>query len=222
MKKDRIIEMAFRELRDQCKYAKVAYQNLQNKGQSNVTATFSSIHSFLSHCGLISKLLKSEKLATNFLGKNIGNILGVSETAHLHNRNFRNSLEHYDERLATWINNRGQKVNILDNNIGPKDFLKIENSICIRHYDPVKNIYTLLDEDLDLGVLYDEVLEVEEKLERKATELTRVNWDDLDDDEKQMYDEDRLLDELEEELDSDPEEALSRIEDLGYDLRDFN
>lgn len=47
------------------------------------------------------------------------------------------------------------------------------------------------------------------------------SWDSLEDEAKKEADEGRLLAELAEEFDSDPDTTLTRAEDLGYDIDDL-
>ena len=53
-------------------------------------------------------------------------------------------------------------------------------------------------------------------IEDEASEMTEEEWNELEDDEKQIQDEDRLLDELRIEMDADPDAASERAQDLGY------
>jgi hypothetical protein len=52
--------------------------------------------------------------------------------------------------------------------------------------------------------------------DEEEAEMTDEEWNDLEDDEKQIQDEDRLLEELRLEMDSDPDGAAERAQDLGY------
>ena len=47
-------------------------------------------------------------------------------------------------------------------------------------------------------------------------EMTEEEWNELEDDEKQIQDEDRLLEDLRQEMDADPDAASERAQDLGY------
>ena len=58
---DKTIEMGIREIWTQCRFAEISYSNIIDKSRRDVDTTFSSIHSFLSHCGIVSKLLWSLK-----------------------------------------------------------------------------------------------------------------------------------------------------------------
>lgn len=152
--KDLWIEMSIREIWTQAHFADIAFINLTMKGRSNTDVAFSSIHSFLSHCAMISKMLKATQHSVT-----IGSILGISTSSIIHKRKFRNNLEHYDEELKEWIKKKGPSANIGTYNIGPKGaFLGIT---FISHWDPNTSTYTFVDEDNDLSLLHTEVLEIQ-------------------------------------------------------------
>lgn len=156
---DLLAEMGVREVWNQCRYAEVAFSNIERKVASEDTfpLVFSSIHSFLSHCGVLSRLLSSPALARNTTGKRIGEIIGCPSDLKVSNRTFRDRLEHYDEYLERWVRSKGRDVMILDNNIGSKNFISGgANMIMVRHYDPDTYIYTLMDEDMNIGEIYGE------------------------------------------------------------------
>ncbi len=150
--KDFWIEMSIREIWTQCHFAEFAFNNLAPKAQANSDVVFSSIHSFLSHCAIVSKLLKAEAESVS-----IGEVVGVSASSVIHNRTFRNHLEHYDERLKPWIRQKGIDAMIGTYNIGPKSAFNIPNMVFVSHYDPTDMKFTFVDEDLDLGELHQEI-----------------------------------------------------------------
>jgi hypothetical protein len=145
--------MSIREISTQARFADLAYENIDAKAVRGVDAVFSSIHSFLSHCAMISKMLKATDEGTPPIS--IETILQIAPTV-IHNRRFRNNLEHYDERLKGWIAQYAAGANIGTNNIGPKAALKIPNMIFVSHYDPTDRTFTFVNEDFDLALLYKE------------------------------------------------------------------
>src|SRR5258708_20725593 len=98
--RDLWVEMSIREISKEGHFADIAYNNIQAKGAVSTDIVFSSIHSFLSHCAMISKLLEASEPGG---GATIGAVLRVPSSSPIHKRKFRNSLEHYDERLKDWI-----------------------------------------------------------------------------------------------------------------------
>lgn len=156
--KDFWIEMSIREIWTQTHFAEIAYGNLEPKAIRGTDAVFSSIHSFLSHCANVSKMLVANDGETP--SKAIGDVLEVSRNSDIHNRKFRNHLEHYDERLKEWIRDKGINANIGTYNIGTKSMIQIPNMIFVSHYDPTNHIFTFVNEDFDLGVLHNEAVRI--------------------------------------------------------------
>lgn len=172
--KDYWIEMSVREIWTQARFAERAYGNIDPKAESGNDAVFSSIHSFLGHCAMISKMLKSydrktpQNLVEVYLDKlfvflgvrkkviSIGEILNIENSSIIHNRRFRNHLEHYDERLRSWIKRFAAGANIGTYNIGPRASFNIANMILVSHYDPGTHIFTFLDKNFNLSELFNE------------------------------------------------------------------
>ena len=156
--KDFWIEMSIREIWTQAHFAEIAYKNIDPKAVKGTDAVFSSIHSFLSHCANISKMLNADD--GDSPTRTIGDILKISKYSDIHNRKFRNHLEHYDERLKKWIKEKGINANIGTYNIGPKSAVQGIDIIFVSHYDPTDSTFTFVNEDFDLGALYDEVVKI--------------------------------------------------------------
>lgn len=185
---DKWIEMAIREVWTQCQFAHVAFSNINPKAAANTDVVFSSIHSFLSHCANVSKLLDAREWPDQVLtrsrfrslikrilralgltrgngGKSMGEILGVPRGLAIHKKRwFRNSLEHYDERLWTWLKGYGPDVSIFDYNVMPKSAIKVAPNlkhIWVRNYDPMTNTFTFTGKDLDISVMHKEILDIQ-------------------------------------------------------------
>src|SRR5712692_4636789 len=144
------IEMSIREIWTQCHFAEAAFRNLEPKAAINTDIVFSSIHSFLSHCAMVSKLLKAKAQGTK-----IADILHIPSSSEVHNRTARNHLDHYDEKLKNWIRKIGTRRSIGTYNIGPKSVLP--DIIYISHYDPTTATFTFINQRLDLKKLFNEV-----------------------------------------------------------------
>lgn len=218
MKNNIIQKMGMREVLSQIRYAEFCYDNLLRNKNNNILITFSSIHSFLVYSAMISKILWSKKFKCRLSKKILAETLSVDSDLEIKKRNFRNTLEHYDERLVKWINKNNSNF-LLDKNIGPKNLIKSTNIKYVRHYDPITGIFTLLDDDLDLNNLYNDIILIKEKV--LAFINKDVDWDDLEDEEKQAIDEDRLLDDLASDLEDDQDDVLERLENLGYEEEDL-
>lgn len=169
--KDFWIEMSIREIWTQAHFAEIAYGNIDPKATKGTDSVFSSIHSFLSHCANVSKLLVANDGETPL--KTIGDILKISRNSDVHNRKFRNHLEHYDERLKKWIKEKGINGTIGTYNIGPKSMIQVPNMIFVSHYDPIDNTFTFVDEDFNLGTLFNEIVKIKALADGWVTKIQR-------------------------------------------------
>ena len=172
--KDLWVEMSIREIWTQAHFAEIAYSHIDPKATSGNDAVFSSIHSFLSHCAMVSKMLSANYDAAT--PQTIENVLGISTTT-IHTKTFRNHLEHYDERLRRWIGQRGVNIMIGDYNIGSKSALQIPNMVFVRHYDPNSQMFTFVNDDFDLGAMSSEVQRIKRIADNwvKRMESRKIN-----------------------------------------------
>lgn len=149
------VEMSIGEILTQAKFAKIAYMNIDPKAEEGVDSVFSSIHSFLSHCASMSKLLKAKNGETES-SQSIGAVLKIDDISMIHDREFRNNLEHYDERIRRWIRKFALGANVGTYNIGPKKSFQVSNMIFVSHFDPTTGLFTFIDKDLLLSDLFKE------------------------------------------------------------------
>lgn len=159
--------MSIREVRTQAQFAGIAYSHIDPKAANGNDAVFSSIHSFLSHCAMVSKMLSGKYGQTET--ETIGDILGISNLSPIHDRTLRDNLEHYYNKLKNWISKYGADVMIGDYNIGPKSVIQIPGMVFVRQYDPTTSTFTFVNDDFDLGVLATEV----QKIKGIADKLVR-------------------------------------------------
>lgn len=153
--KDLWVEMSIQEIQTQARFAEIAYSIIDSKVVNSNDVVFASIHSFLSHCAMVSKMLSAKDDGNP--AKCIGDVLGISHISLIHKRKFRNHLEHYDDRLKKWIGRFASGANIGTCNIGRKSAIQIPNMIFVSHYDPGSKIFTFVDEEFDLNSLFEEV-----------------------------------------------------------------
>lgn len=158
--KDLWVEMSIREIWTQAHFAGIAYSHIDPKAASGNDAVFSSIHSFLSHCAMISKMLAATDDSNP--PKSIGEVLNIPSISIVHKRVFRNHLEHYDERLKDWIKQFGVNCNIGTYNIGPRRAIQIPNMVFVSHYDPNTATFTFVNDDFDLSALAAEVQRIKD------------------------------------------------------------
>lgn len=133
--------MSIREISTQAHFAEISYRHIDPKAESGTDLVFSSIHSFLSHCAMVSKMLAAKDEVDPAMS--IGYILGITDTSLIHERQFRNNLEHYDDRLKRWIRQHGVNSIIGTYNIGPKEMMQVPNMVFVSHYDPYTGMFTL-------------------------------------------------------------------------------
>jgi hypothetical protein len=162
--KDLWVEMSIREISTQALFAEISYSHIEPKAAAGTDAVFSSIHSFLSHCVMVSKMLAAEDDGKP--PKSIGGILGIPDASVIHQRRFRNHLEHYDERLKKWIGKFGVNRMIGTYNIGPKSMFQDPNMLFVSHYDSSSQVFTFVNEDFDLGNLSEELKRIKENADK--------------------------------------------------------
>lgn len=173
---DLTTKMGIREVLSQAQYAEVTFGNVFVKGSNSTIIAFSSIHSFLTHSAMLSKLLWSKDLVDKS-GETLAEILNIPDGLKIKDRKFRNVLEHYDEHLKKWIDSKGNNSIILDNNIGSRNAIKLRNAVWIRHYDPATDIFTLIGDDLNLADLHEEVTMIKDKATEWLAKNTEKNYD---------------------------------------------
>lgn len=159
--------MSIREISTQCHFARLAYENIEKKSAKPTDQAFTSIHSFLSHAANVSKMLKSKGKSV----KSIGEVIDISNESLIHERTFRNHLEHYDERLKKWISKFGNGARIGTYNIGPRTMFNSSNTILVSHYDPQSKTFTFVDEDFDLNALNTEVERIHKIVDQWIADL---------------------------------------------------
>jgi hypothetical protein len=156
--KDFWIEMSIREIWTQAHFAEISFGNINTKGALGVDLVFSSIHSFLSHCAMISKMIKPEFKDKEIIGK----ILSIDINSIIHNKDPRNHLEHYDDRLQKWIKEKGVNACFGEHNIGPKSYFQKPGMVFESHYDPTNGIFTYVDKEVNLNKLFKETQLIKE------------------------------------------------------------
>jgi len=173
--REKWVEMSIREVWTQCKFALIAYNILLSEGASSTDATFFAAHSFLSHAANVSKLLKTKDIDPPNHNNVIGDELNIDVTSIIHNRDLRNHLEHYDERLQLWILAKGPGANIGTYNVGNKSMIQIPGMVFVTHYDPASQTFTFVDEDYNLKLISEEIRRVQEMADDWVTRSVSQN-----------------------------------------------
>ena len=127
----------FQEVKTQCISALFALEQVDQKldelqqspkpGGTRLpnSEVFRALHSFLTHCANISRLLfpgQRRNNQTRRRGKMLCDALDVDENSPIADRSLRDHLEHYDERLDRWARraSKSATVSFATDNIHPK------------------------------------------------------------------------------------------------------
>jgi hypothetical protein len=173
-----VMRIFLSEVKHQCDNALIAYQDLDEllkkmlpKGD-NMIRFWYSLQSFLTAVGNISKLFwpsltnanKDKHAILRRRGRELRVKLSVGCKSPLKKRNFRNHLEHFDERLQMWAI-ESKHHNFVDSNIGPIEGCDKEDYL--RNFDPDKRIFTFKGNEYSLIP----VIEAVKTLHNKIIEL---------------------------------------------------
>jgi hypothetical protein len=164
------------EVTNQCKFALMAFEDLTQALSSNDTLRiWYSIHAFLAATGNISKLLWPIKPRYQKRGAMLRKSLSIGDNSPLKRREFRDYLEHFDERLENWVKaTRSQsyidlsfgfldKETLIDLGHDPKDIL--------RYFNHEEFVVIFRDDTLSLRPSIDAVKELKMKAEEKIEKL---------------------------------------------------
>ncbi len=166
--KEYIVLQAQREICTQIIFALAAYGNITKKAETDRVTIHSSIHSFLTHCSNISRLLWSptdHESIKHEIGDDLASVLGVPHLPLLANRDLRNDLDHYEERLVRWIKKAyPDRMSISNLTVGDITLKGSPGTKHLRHYDPSTTAYTFEDHEIVLANLKQELLTLQKFL----------------------------------------------------------
>ncbi len=133
----RVLHVFLVEVERQCRFAMLAYQDLQQAIQTHdMDRIWYSVQAFLIAAGNASKLLWPSHTEIPDRGSELRASLGVHDASPLEPRAFRNHFEHFDERLEQWATS-SQRHNFVDSNVGPLSAIGgIDPTDCLRNLDP--------------------------------------------------------------------------------------
>lgn len=126
------------EIQHQCKFSDLAFQDIVNAlHEGSTDRVFFAAHSLLVAVGNISKLLWPTMESCKDRGRELRDLLQVSDASILKSRTFRNHFEHFDERLDKWANSSKRK-NFVDSNIAPPGSISgLDTEDWMRNLDPI-------------------------------------------------------------------------------------
>ena len=143
-----------------------SHQRLKDSvGDFDSIAVWSSIQSILISSGNISKILWPTGKKYKERGEQLRELLEIGPDSVLESRKFRNTFEHYDERLDDFIKGR-KSISYTDLAMNPSLSPSIRES-CHRGYNSYNNTLVIHGEVLDLNAVVDAI----EQLKRKCQSL---------------------------------------------------
>ncbi|MDJ0945308.1 MAG: hypothetical protein QNJ30_17710 [Kiloniellales bacterium] len=158
-----IVELGIREIATYCDFADLAYRSIDKSGRQEAVATYFYVHSLLSHCATVARLLWSSELAEHAGGSNIAALLKVPQDYRVEDDSVREIMDRYDTRLAHGLSLRGEVRKVLDFNIGDRDAFEEEYSLFLRHYDPTVDTLTLIEEEFNLAQIATELSDIKSR-----------------------------------------------------------
>lgn len=151
----------------ECENARIAI-DLVNKAvaEHDGRRLWFGLHGFVTATGNVSKLLWGQGATHNRRRARLRELLQVSNESILSDRDIRNDLEHFDDRLETWAK-RTEHYNILDRFVGPVSaFGDLFGDLfgpndCLRAYDPNAKTLTFAGNSLDIQAVTDALATLE-------------------------------------------------------------
>jgi hypothetical protein len=118
--------------------------------------------------GNISKILWPARSKSKQRGRDLRDMLGVSDDSVLCSRDLRDHLEHFDERLERHAT---ENCTVVDSNIGDLTMVSVGNALFLRNYDPRKEEVTFLNETYQLAPLVSAVCQLRSSIASAQSKL---------------------------------------------------
>jgi hypothetical protein len=111
---------------------------------------------------------------TEVRGRSLREAIGINSDDHpVKNRKLRDHLEHFDERLDDWNDNRQRKAYVQDN-IGPWASLgQFDDRDVMRWYDPVTKEFLFRGERFSLQLMADGISDIRTKTKSALEQLNK-------------------------------------------------
>jgi hypothetical protein len=159
------------EIEEECRYAQRAWREIQSPDADVDTEPWYSIQAFLVAVANISKFLWPTKKGDLTRGKKLRKILTVHDTRPFKSRAMRDSFEHFDERLDTWIAlGKGVFYGRVSGTSKSGRFSAHDN---VRHFARDTGVLTLLGEEYNLRLIAGEVEKLYQQIRGKTAVLTQ-------------------------------------------------
>lgn len=163
------------EIEEQCRYALKAWKQIQFPETDTDNEPWCSIQSFLVAAANISKFLWPVSKAEE-RGTQLREFLSVQDDSPLKSRKVRDSFEHFDERLDSWLaSGRGDNFGKV---YGPGDLMKFEPEDNARVYNSLTGRLGLFGEEYDIQGAIMEIARIHSLLKDEPKELRRESASD--------------------------------------------
>jgi thiamine kinase-like enzyme len=128
-----------------------AHQLHQLLQQDSSEDFFREVEHFIQHAAAISQLLWPSNKKGRKRAEYLRTYLKIEQDNILHNRDLRNRLVHFDERLDNWVD-KSKRHNFVDQSIGDvhKLIKGVEAIDYIRNFNPATMEYIFLNEKFNL------------------------------------------------------------------------
>lgn len=159
---DPYFERIYREeIASECQHALRAIQgiNATLEHRAEVPLLFYHLHSFISHVAAVSRILwpplkgdAPAKARAKARGEHLCSVLGVDDAHPVASRALRNHLEHYDERVDSWVQDSTHH-NLAPATVGPAGVFAgpaMTSRDVLRQYDPAAKTFLFRGEPFPL------------------------------------------------------------------------
>ena len=171
----RVLRIFQREIERQCKFAIIAREQIKaGLLNSDLDIVWYAIQNFLVAVGNMSKIFWPINQKYENRGKELRRSLDIKGNSPIQPRNFRNHLEHFDERLEEWATS-SKRHNFIDSNIGlvSKMVGIIDQEDCLRNFDPTSGILTFRGDKYELKPIIEAIDELYPKVSTEANKPWR-------------------------------------------------
>lgn len=136
---------------------------------------FRELGDLLQHAAAASRLLWSpeRKARAKARSEHLRSAINVAFEHGLHNRDLRNHLEHYDDRLDQWVADSQNRI-MIGALIGPRSVVTgdlVKDNEIMRHYDPETKHFVFRGERFDIQRLIDDLSDIYKRTQARLAEL---------------------------------------------------
>jgi hypothetical protein len=137
------------EINRQCKFSIIAIEQIEEGLANNDSdLIWYSIQNLLVAVANISKIFWPPKNPEK--RKKLRESLNIQDNSPLKSRDFRNSFEHFDERLERWAKS-SKRHNFIDSNLGSSNMIKgIDQEDYLRNFNPENWVLTFRGDKYEL------------------------------------------------------------------------